>query len=89
VRCESKFSSIRPLKVSIEEATYSAMEEISKATQPRVLNTGKGDNSEWVLVEYQWPDDGGYTDNTDDILEPFGLKLVKDWREAPPQDRLR
>ena len=79
MKCQSRFRRIRPLVHRMEEAAYSGMEQIEPATNVRVLEVGGDD--EWVRVEYDWPDDGPKFDTTDDVMRPFGLELVKGWRE--------
>ena len=67
MKCQSKFQTIRPLQVRIEDAIYWGMEKIPTATNLRVLNTGSQGGKEWAIFEYDWPDDAGYRSMTNEV----------------------
>lgn len=84
----SKFQTIRPQALGVEDAVYAGMDKIGPAKNVRMLQEGWHEGNEWIIVEYDWPDNEPYFDRTDDIVRPFGLELVKDWKNYS-QERLR
>jgi len=83
VKCTSKFEATRPLLIRIEEAVYAGMEVIRSATNVRILQA----EDTWAIVGYDWPDGEPYYMDTDTVMAPFGLRLVKNWK-PDPQERL-
>ena len=81
MQCQSKFKVVRPHPAGIEGAVYAGMAEITAASNVKVINRG----SDWVVVGYDWPADAPFTKDTDETMRPFGLELVKGWKEPPQQ----